>query len=697
MLGRLSIRALLGQIIGLLGIFLVMLCAAELYGAVERNLAARRVASLASISQQLFSTLLGFRLERGTEMTGLIAEASADKTVTDRIAVNRELSEKGYAAAVERLADVNDASLKPIIDRFTAAHEMLAAQRTRADAAIQQPKSSRDAAVAQGYPKVAQAYLDAILATSGALEASLKMVDPVVDHLLMVKQSAWSARNFGGLIAIRIEAAVAGNRPWTPADVAGAAEDTGRAALAWSQIADAAARADAPASIVAVVARSKEPEAQTLISRKQEVIKTLSAGKTIDMPIVELQKLNTASLSYGVDVANAALAEMVARAGRQMSDTTWSLIFNGAIMLMALMITGAGLMIVQRRVSTPIRKLTEAMRRLADDDLTVTLEATARDDEIGDMSRAVEVFKENMIKADGLAAEQQAEQGRKERRQSAIEGFISAFDASVTDSLHTLTAASTELQATAQTMSSTAEQTSQKSVAVASAAEEASANVQTVAAATEELTASIAEINRQVGESTHIAGDAVAQAERTNVEVQALAEAAQRIGDVVKLISGIAGQTNLLALNATIEAARAGEAGKGFAVVAAEVKNLASQTARATDDITAQVAAIQSATGSSVQAIQAIGGTIDHVNRIAAAIATAVQEQGSATKEIARNVQQASVGTTEVSGHIASVSQAAGETGAAAGEVLNSVHVLARLSDALRNDVDRFVSNIRAA
>ena len=334
------------------------------------------------------------------------------------------------------------------------------------------------------------------------------------------------------------------------------------------------------------------------------------------------------------------------------------------------------------------------MRRLADHDLTVTLDGTARKDEIGDMSRAVEVFKENMIKADRLVAEQLTEQGRKERRQAEVEQFISAFDASVTESLHTLSSASTELQATAQTMSSTAEQTSQKSVAVASASDEASTNVQRVAAATEELTASISEISRQVAESTKVTNNAVTQAERTNVEVQALADAAQRIGDVVLLISGIASQTNLLALNATIEAARAGEAGKGFAVVAAEVKNLAAQTARATDDITAQVAAIQTATGSSVQAI---GNTIVRVNEIAATIAAAVEQQGAATQEIARNVQQASTGTTQVAGHIASVSQAAGETGAAAGEVLTSVQVLAQLSDGLRHEVDRFVSNIRAA
>ncbi len=692
-----SIRAVLGQIIGLLGFLLVALCTMELVSAVERNTAAQRVASLAGTDQQLFATLLGYRLERGTTIPALISEAPADNIADTRVATNREISETGYRAVVERLAGTSDAALAPLLARLTAVHEALAPLRNKADAATHRPKSERDPGIGQEYPKVAQAYLDAILALTGALEASLKMVDPVVDQLLTVKQAAWAARSFGGLVAVRLEANAAAGQPFNQADIIGAAEDRGRAALAWRQINEAVARADAPAAIVDVVARSKEPAALAMVSRQQEIVKAMSNGQKAELPVSELQKISTASLTPSVDVANAALAEMVARAGRQMSGAMRSLMLNGAMMLVALAVTIAGFLIVQRRVSSPIRRLTGAMRRLAENDLTTELHGADRTDEIGDMSRAVEVFKQNMLEADRLSGEQQTEQGRKEQRQVAIEGFITGFDQSVSKSLRSLATASTELQTTAHSMSVTAEQTSSKSATVAAVSEEASTNVQTVAAATEQLSASINEISRQVAESTNIAGEAVAQADRTNAEVQALADAAQRIGDVVKLISGIAGQTNLLALNATIEAARAGEAGKGFAVVASEVKNLATQTAKATEEIIAQVAAIQSATGASVQAIQAIGGTIGRVNQIAAAIAAAVEQQGAATQEIARNVQQAAAGTTEVSGHIAGVSQAAGETGAAAGGVLDSAQGLARLSEALRDDVDRFVGNIRAA
>ena len=694
---RMSIRAVLGQIIGVLGVLLVALSAMELVSAVERNEAARRVASLAGTDQQLFGTLMGFRLERGTTNPALISEATADSFADARVATTREVSENGYRAVVERLAGTSDPTLAPLFARLTAAHEAVATQRPRAEAAIHKPKPERDPSVAQDYPKAAQAYLDAIVGLTSALEASLKLVDPVVDQLLLVRQAAWAARNFGGLEAARIENAAAAGQPWSPADIVAAAEDRGRAALGWSQVLEAAARSDAPAALVDVITRSKEPAALALVTRQQEVIKALSNGQKADLPVGELQKLNTAKLGVSVDVVNAALAEMVARSGRQMSGAARSLALDGAMMLVALAVTIVGFLIVHRRVSSPIRRLTQVMRRLAEHDLTTELQYTDRTDEIGDMSRAVEVFKQSMLEADRASAQQQSEQDLKERRQVAIEGFIRAFDQSVTESLGSLATASTELQTTAQSMSVTAEQTSSKSTTVASVSEEASTNVQTVAAATEQLSASINEISRQVAESTNIAGEAVAQAERTNAEVQALADAAQRIGEVVKLISGIAGQTNLLALNATIEAARAGEAGKGFAVVASEVKNLATQTAKATEEITAQVAAIQGATGSSVQAIQAIGGTIGRVNQIAAAIAAAVQQQGAATQEIARNVQQASGGTTEVSRHITSVSQAASETGVAAGEVLISAKGLARLSDALRDDVDRFVGNIRAA
>ena len=695
---NLSIRSVLGGIIALLGILLVGQSTVGVFGALERSEAAGRIVSLAGTSQQLFAMLLGFRIERGTQYPSLIAEAAAESAAEARINSNREVSEAAFKQVQERLAGTSNPKLASAFAALTSAHDSLMPLRAKADDAIRKPKAARDTTVATDFAKAAQAHLDAILALTAELEAAIRLVDPVVDQLLSVKQSAWAARNFGGLIAVRLENTNAAGKPWSQADIVAAAEDAGRAALAWSQVLEAAARPDAPAALVEAVARSKSPEALAMIEKKKAFINTVSSNQSIvGVSQVELSKINTASLNPGVEAANAALSEMLARAERQMGVATRSLIMNTAMMLIALAVTGVGFLIVSRRVSSPIRSLTESMRRLADHDLTTELTGANRADEVGDMSRAVAVFKDNMIAADRLAGEKQTEQARKEQRQLAVEALIAKFESTVTESLHTLASASTELNATAQSMSSTAEQGRSKSAVVANASQDASSNVQTVAAATEELSASISEISRQVNESTSIAGQAAAQADNTNRQVQALADAAQRIGDVVQLISGIAEQTNLLALNATIEAARAGEAGKGFAVVAAEVKTLASQTAKATEEITGQVAAIQEATRSSVQAIASIGGTISKVNEIASAIAAAVEEQGAATREIARNVQQASAGTSEVSKHMVGVNEAAVETGAAASEVLDSAKVLARLSDDLRNDVDRFVGNLRTA
>jgi len=350
-----------------------------------------------------------------------------------------------------------------------------------------------------------------------------------------------------------------------------------------------------------------------------------------------------------------------------------------------------------RSISNPVVAMTAAMRTLAAGDTNAVVPARDRGDEIGAMAASVQVFKDNMIEGNRLRAEQAKEQEAKERRQKVVDEATARFETKMTEVVKIVASASTELQASAQALSATAEETSKQSGAVAAAAEQASANVQTVAAAAEELTSSVSEISRQVGTSTQITGKAVMEAERTNEKVNALVEAAQRISEVIRLISDIAGQTNLLALNATIEAARAGEAGKGFAVVASEVKNLATQTAKATEEISAQIAAIQAATQESVSAISGIGATIGEISGISSAIAAAVEEQSAATQEIARNVQEAATGTSEVTSNIATVSQAAGETGAAASQVLSASGELSSQATVLRQEFESFIHSIRAA
>lgn len=353
--------------------------------------------------------------------------------------------------------------------------------------------------------------------------------------------------------------------------------------------------------------------------------------------------------------------------------------------------------LTNRSIVPPLLSMVSAMGRLAGGDHSVPIPATEKQDEIGMMARAVIVFKENMIKAEELAANEAEATRERMVRAARVNELATGFDSEISSVLRSVGTASTELQSTATAMTATAEETSAQATAVSSATEEASTNVQTVAAAAEELASSVAEIGRQVAQSASIAQKAVAEAERTNTRVHGLQGDATGIGDVVKLISEIASQTNLLALNATIEAARAGEAGRGFAVVASEVKSLAEQTAKATDQIGAQVASIQTSSSEVVAAIKGITATISQMNEIAAAIASAVEEQGSATREIARNVQQAASGTTEISSNVSGVRQAAGNTGAAAQQVLQASSELLRQSETMRTQVEAFLSNIKAA
>ncbi len=352
---------------------------------------------------------------------------------------------------------------------------------------------------------------------------------------------------------------------------------------------------------------------------------------------------------------------------------------------------------VGRSILRRIGVLQDAMKRLSDGDLDAAIDRGRQQDEIAAMAGALDVFRDNMIRARALDAEQDRDRAAKVERTSRIEGRIQEFENTVHVALESLLASANAMQQTAQDMTETAQRSSALAGTVAAAAEQTSVNVQTVSAGTEELSSSIAEISRQVTNSAEIANRAVAEATETDATMQGLAASASRISVVVDLIQNIASQTNLLALNATIEAARAGDAGRGFAVVASEVKTLASQTAQATDDIRSQIAEMQAATGTAVGAIRNVGTTIATINEVATTIAAAVEEQGVATREIARNIMHAAGGTSEVSSNIVGVSQSSQHAGATAGAVLSASDTLRREAETLRQEVDAFLAGIRAA
>lgn len=420
---------------------------------------------------------------------------------------------------------------------------------------------------------------------------------------------------------------------------------------------------------------------------KQAAVATAAMSKAysqIEPVIEEIEK----SVLKRYDDAQAQQAETLNSVKR------WMLV---ALAFTILVVSSLSLAI-SRSVTNAIMSMVKAMVRLATGDMTTDIPGVGRRDEIGEMAGAVDVFKTNMIEADRLRAERaDIERRQAEQRRIDMNRLAGEFEAAIGEIVETVSSASTELEASAGSLTRTAEHAEGLATTVASASEESSTNVQSVASATEELSSSVNEISRQVQSSARMASAAVVQAKNTTSKVSDLSKAAAKIGDVVGLINTIASQTNLLALNATIEAARAGEAGRGFAVVASEVKALAEQTAKATGEIGQQINSIQTATGESVQAIKEISGTIEQLSEVSSTIAAAIEEQGAATQEISRNIQQASQGTQIVSSNITDVQRGAIETGTASAQVLSAASSLSNESNRLKREVARFLITVRAA
>jgi methyl-accepting chemotaxis protein len=469
-----------------------------------------------------------------------------------------------------------------------------------------------------------------------------------------------------------------------------------------------------------VFKRTLSAPASETVSKMREIV--TAGGLSGDMKGLEAAtwfEAATARIDLFKAVEDQIAGDLKALTTAIEGEATHAFTVLAAIIVFCLMLCLLASAIMTRSITRPLAAFGSALHELSIGNFTVALPGLSRRDEIGTMARAVEAFKDKAQEKARLEAEAQqasereraAERKKVEEREAAeraaatereeasrkdaMHKLADSFETAVGSIIKQVSAASTELEAAAITLSKTAETTQHQSTIVASASEQASANVQSVASATEEMTSSIREISRQVRESSKIANEAVQQAGETNARIDELSKAAARIGDVVKLITSVAEQTNLLALNATIEAARAGEAGRGFAVVAHEVKALAAQTAKATDEISAQVSGMQTATQQSVVAIERIGGTIGRISEISSTIAAAVEQQGAATQEIARNVGEAAKGTSMVTSNIADVSRGASETGSASSQVLSSAQSLSNESNRLKAEVDKFFDTIR--
>jgi methyl-accepting chemotaxis protein len=432
----------------------------------------------------------------------------------------------------------------------------------------------------------------------------------------------------------------------------------------------------------------------------RSIITMAAKGQNNEAREINANKVNPiglkadAALRKDIELNNKGATDAAVAAAQDYSRAFWMVL--GALGLLTLLGIASAIYLIGD-ISRGIASIVAPMRSLGEGDLSATVPHQGEKTEIGQMADALQVFKDALIAKKAADAAAAADAEAKIQRGHRVDTITRDFEVMIGEMVSSLSAASSQLEAAANTLTGTAESTQQQSASAASASRDVSDNVQSVAAASEEITSSVNEISRQVQESSRVAQSAVAQAQQTDTSIAELSKAAGRIGDVVKLITAVAEQTNLLALNATIEAARAGEAGRGFAVVASEVKALAAQTAKATEEISTQIEGMQSATDASVAAIREIGKTIGTISEISATIAAAVEEQGAATKEIARNMQEAARLSTQVASNVTDVNRGAGETGSASTQVLSSAQSLSTESGQLRLEVDKFLTAMRAA
>jgi len=657
-----------------------------------------RVVALTEASRTLLKDLLAIRMERGRTLQALKAAQPIPGKDATLIATQRTTIAAGLDQLATLAREVDAPAVLAKVEPLQRAYAATLRLRSQVDAALAVPAEQRPASTLPAIAEASQALLEAFLAANDAVDAAIPRGDALLAHYLDLKRSAWASRALIGGVVVRIESAVAAGTPWSQADIVAAAEERGRLAAAWAGVIATAADETSDtvrAAFGTAKANNFEGEAE---ARRNAFTEALTQGRRIDLSIDEMRIRHTAEVNTIADPATAALDALVDRARALTEEARASLVRTVLLLITALLLTGVGTLVVVRRVLRPIRTMTTVMRALAAGDASVTVPAQKHHDEIGAMAVAVQVFKDNLIRTRQLEAEaDEARRTAEEQRRAVTRQLAERFEAAVSGIITQVASAATELQATASQMTASAQETASQSGTVAAAAEQSASNVNTVASAAEQLGSSVDEIGRQVQDSTTLAQRAVGESDQTAALVSELSAAAARVGDVVQLIASIAAQTNLLALNATIEAARAGEAGRGFAVVATEVKELAGQTAKATEEIASQIGRIQGVTGEAVGAIGTITGRIREINTVATTIAAAVEQQGAATREIVRNVTQATTGTQEVKDNIAGVAQAAEQTGAAAEQVLASATGLSRQSEQLSAEVDRFLTTVRAA
>jgi methyl-accepting chemotaxis protein len=694
---RVSSGFLLKSIIAVVSAALIVVLGLEAWRGWRAVVAADRLANIAEASSLGFRAMHNMRVIRS--FTGRALKdadpiaAAQEKTLADAHKVAGEAL-AGLRTVLPRLDFAARAGLEAELD---AAMAQLAAQSAEAAGEARKPLGERRRGLADDVSMSTKAFLALLERIGSVLGAEGRGRNAFVDQMMTIRDLTWIVRNSGGDVSVLVSEAI-GKKRLTSSDQASLATLLGSAEASWQLIERLQAETPLPEAINAAIDEAGEAVFGTeMVTMRQRVVGSLSTGLASPIAVAAWSQFTVPRLGLLTKVAEAALSAGEAHARAEVAAARGRLALQAALLAVALAVAVGGIVMVSRRVTRPLHTIRTAMLRVAEGDLDAEVPYRDRRDEIGELAQALATFKQNAVDKTRIEAEERRRQELAARRQAAIEAHIAAFEGRVGEALAAVTAASDTMTATSQDLFAAAEHTNADARAAATASTEAAVNVQTVAAASEELSASIAEISRQVAHAATIAGRAVAETDATDATVGGLTEAAKRIGQIVKLITDIAAQTNLLALNATIEAARAGEAGRGFSVVAAEVKSLAHQTATATEDIAAQIAAIQGVSAQAVDAIHRIGMTVADVNAVATSIASAVEEQGAATREITRNTQEAARRTEKASASIDGVTAGAGATDLAAGTVRTNAAVLGEESGRLRRCVDEFLAAIRAA